>query len=416
MTTTLLIPIDLEIEGLEIEEVKINREGHYEVHVKSTIEGCTCHVCGKHITKPHGKDRLKRIRHLPLWGRETYLIVKLPRFQCVDCYGKPTTTQQVAWHERNSPNTIPFEKHILLGLMGGTVEDVSQREGIGYEAVMGIVRRHIRTKVDWKSIEKLGQIGLDEISLKKGHKDFVTIVSAYIDGRVQLLAVLEDRLKDTVKKFLKTIPEDLKKTVKSVCSDMYDGFINAAKEVFGKRTRIVVDRFHVAKLYRKGLDTLRIKELKRLKEDLTKEEYAELKGAMWVLRSLQKDLDFDSKALLKLLFGYSPNLETAYKLRNDLTKIFDTKTSRSGGKRRIKNWIDRVNGSDVTCFDKFISTLDSYMEEIVNYFVARHSSGFVEGFNNKIKVIKRRCYGILNIGHLFQRIFLDILDREIYAI
>jgi len=99
-----------------------------------------------------------------------------------------------------------------------------------------------------------------------------------------------------------------------------------------------------------------------------------------------------------------------------LTKIFDTKTSRSGGKRRIKNWVARVTGSDVTCFDKFLTTLDSYMEEVVNYFVARHSSGFVEGFNNKIKVIKRRCYGILNIGHLFQRIFLDISDREIYAI
>lgn len=415
MTTT-LIPIELDIEGLEIIDVKINREGHYEIHTESTLEGCTCHVCGKHITKPHGKDRQKRIRHLPILGRETYIIIKLPRFQCLDCYGKPTTTQQVAWHERNSPNTIPFEKHILLGLMGSTVEDVSQREGIGYEAVMGIVRRHIRTKVDWKSIEKLEQIGLDEISLKKGHKDFVTIVSAYIDGRVQLLAVLEDRLKDTVKKFLETIPANLKKTIKSVCSDMYDGFINAAKEVFGKRTRIVVDRFHVAKLYRKGLDTLRIKELKRLKEELPKEEYAQLKGAMWVLRKKNRDLSIENKALLKLLFGYSPDLEAAYNLQNALTKIFDTKTSRSGGKRRIKNWIAQVNGTNITCFDKFISTLDSYMEEIVNYFIARHSSGFVEGFNNKIKVIKRRCYGILNVGHLFQRIFLDISDREIYAI
>jgi transposase len=300
--------------------------------------------------------------------------------------------------------------------MGGTVEDVSLREGIGYEAVMGIVRRHIKTEVNWKLIKQLGRIGVDEISLKKGHKDFVTIISAYIDGCVQLLAVLEGRLKKTVKDFLETIPDDLKKTVKSVCCDMYDGFINAAKEVFGKRTIIVVDRFHYAPLYRKGLDTLRVKELKRLKEELTKEEYAQLKGAMWVLRSLQKDLDAEDKALLKLLFGYSPNLETAYKLRNALTKIFDTNTSRSGGKRRIKNWVAQVNGSDVTCFDKFLSTLDSYISVLVNYFVARDFRSFVEGFNNKIKVIKRRCYGILNIGHLFQRIFLDISDREIYAI
>jgi transposase len=244
----------------------------------------------------------------------------------------------------------------------------------------------------------------------------VTIVSAYIDGSVQLLAVLKDRKIDPVKEFLKTIPEELKKTVKSVCSDMYEGFINAAKEVFGKRTKIVVDRFHVAKLYRKGVDTLRIKELKRFQCELTKQEYAELKGAMWVLRSRQTDLTFDSKALLKLLFGYSPKLETAYQQRNNLTTIFDKRTSRSGGKRRIKNWITQVNGSDTTCFDKFISTLNSYFSVIVNYFIDRHSSGFVEGFNNKIKVIKRRCYGIINVGHLFQRIFLDISEREIYAL
>jgi transposase len=65
------------------------------------------------------------------------------------------------------------------------------------------------------------------------------------------------------------------------------------QSVFGKRTKIVVDRFHVAKLYRKGLDTLRIQELKRLKEELTEEEYAELKGAMWVLRKKKKDLSID---------------------------------------------------------------------------------------------------------------------------
>ncbi|MDM8561645.1 transposase [Candidatus Parabeggiatoa sp. HSG14] len=227
---------------------------------------------------------------------------------------------------------------------------------------------------------------------------------------------LKDRKKETVKAFLKTMPKSLKKTVKSVCSDMYEGFINAAKETFGKRTKIVVDRFHVAKLYRKGLDTLRIKELKRLKEELPKEEYAKLKGVIWVLISSQKDISVEDKALLKLLFGYAPKLESAYDERNKLTNIFDTKTGRRGGKRMIKNWIVRVNARSITCFDKFISTLNSYFSVIVNYFIARHSSGFVEGFNNKIKVIKRRCYGIINVEHLFQRIFLDASEREIYAL
>jgi transposase len=81
--------------------------------------------------------------------------------------------------------------------MGRTVEEVSVQEGIGYEAVMGIIRRHIQSEVDWAKLAQLEQVGLDEISLKKGHKDFVTIVSARIEGHIELLAVLKDRQKAT---------------------------------------------------------------------------------------------------------------------------------------------------------------------------------------------------------------------------
>ncbi len=176
-----------------------------------------------------------------------------------------------------------------------------------------------------------------------------------------------------------------------------------------------MDRFHVAKLYRKGLDTLRKQELKRLKEDLSEEQYSELKGVMWVLRKKKAKLTKEDKVLLRKLFNYSPSLETAYQLQNDLTTIFEMNISRSGGKRRVKNWMSRVKESGIHCYQKFIATLDFYLEEIVNYFVNRHSSGFVEGLNNKIKVIKRRCYGILNAEHLFQRIFLDISGRRTFV-
>jgi hypothetical protein len=76
-----------------------------------------------------------------------------------------------------------------------------------------------------------------------------------------------------------------------------------------------VDRFHVARLYRKGLDTLRKQELKRLKEELSEEDYRELKGAMWGLRKKKEKPTREDKALLKKLFNYSPSLEKAYQLQ-----------------------------------------------------------------------------------------------------
>ncbi|NQE53458.1 hypothetical protein C5S29_07680 [ANME-1 cluster archaeon GoMg3.2] len=64
--------------------------------------------------------------------------------------------------------------------------------------------------------------------------------------------VLRELVKSTVKAFLASIPKRLKKTILAVCSDLYEGYINAAKEVFGANVIIVVDCFYIAKLYRNG--------------------------------------------------------------------------------------------------------------------------------------------------------------------
>lgn len=61
-----------------------------------------------------------------------------------------------------------------------------------------------------------------------------------------------------------------------------------------------------------------------------------------------------------------------------------------------------------------LRTLSKYQDYITNYFIARNTSGFVEGLNNKLKVIKRRCYGIINKKHYFQRIFLDLQGYSLF--
>jgi transposase len=115
------------------------------------------------------------------------------------------------------------------------------------------------------------------------------------------------------------------------------------------------------------------------------------------------------------LFKHSPRLKEAYDLRDQLTAIFDQNISRTHANRLLNGWVARVKRSEVRCFDTFIETLLSRKDEITNYFLERHSNGFVEGLNNKIKVIKRRCYGILNAKHLFQRSYLDLFGYKLYA-
>ena len=257
-------------------------------------------------------------------------------------------------------------------------------------------------------------IGIDEISLKKGHQDYVTIITSRVESRIRILAVIKGRAKAEIKAFFSSIPHKNRKTIIAICCDLYEGFMNAAQEVFGASVPIVSDRFHVAKLYRKCLVELRKKELVRLRKTLSDEAYSKLKSAIVVLMHNKEFISKDDKEELEKLFNYSPLLKIAYRFCKKLTILFNTNHRKSTAEIKIKEWIEEVESSELVCFDRFIKTLKKYYHEITNYFISRDSSGFVEGFNNKIKVIKRRCYGVFNLKHLFQRVFLDSEGYEFF--
>ncbi len=285
---------------------------------------------------------------------------------------------------------------------------------MSYDIVLGVIERKIDVGVDWSRYAVLGVLGLDEIALRKGHRDYVVIVTALVENdRIVLLGVLPDRQKDTVVEFLRSIPKRLQKTIHTACCDMYEGFTEAVREEL-KAARIVIDRFHVAQHYREAADELRKRELKRLKGELPEEVYKQLRGSMWAFRKNSADLKPEERKTLRLFFSYSPQSKLAYDLQKQLTDIFEQNISKADAKVKIRAWIKRVEKSGLTCFGDFLKTLNHWWEEITNYFVARENSGFVEGFNNKLKVLKRRCYGLFNLKHLFQRIFLDLEGYRLF--
>lgn len=410
MAATIALPLD--IPDVEVLRTETRKNGDYLITVKSTKKGTNCKDCGKAIDKYHGRDKEIQVRHLPILGRRVYIRIRPLRYECSYCSdenGKRTTTQRLDWYNPKNSLTRAYEEHLLLSLVNSTTQDVSKKERIGYDMVRGVIVHRINQKVNWAELESLEALGIDEIALLKGHKDFVAIITARLsDGRIILLAVLEDRTKAVVKAFLESIPLHLRKTVHTVCTDMWEGYINAAREVFGETVSIVVDRFHIAKGYREAVERLRKSEMKRLKQELSVDDYKQLKGVLWALRKNSSALNDDDIALLDRLFSHSPALKTAYGLREELTAIFDSDICPSVATTQLQQWQQRVLDSGLKCFDSFLTSLTNWFDEMVAYFERRLNSGFVEGLNNKIKVIKRRCYGILKPEHLFQRIYLDL--------
>ena len=194
---------------------------------------------------------------------------------------------------------------------------------------------------------------------------------------------------------------------------MWEGYVNAVEAFIAAHTEVtaclVIDRFHVAQQCRSDFDDLRKEEFKRMKQTLPKETYDEdCKGTLWLLRKNHDDLDAQERMRLRRLFSHAPSLHRAYTLREELTTLFNTLPSVQVAEQRLLAWIAKVQQSSLTCFTDFINTLSTHWQPILHYFHERVTSGFVEGLNNKIKVIKRRCYGIRKVSTLFQRIWLDL--------
>ncbi len=194
MAAELRIPLD--IAEVEILSTEISDDDRLVIEVESTLDTTQCGICGQEIACRYGHGQERTLRHLPVLNMQTYIRFRPRRGQCHDCEHEPTTTQVVSWYEERSPHTRAYDQWLMKQLVNTTVEDVSMRENIGYDAVIGALDRQIETRVNWSEISDLGTIGIDEIALKKGRKNYAAIVTTrQKDGKSRVLAVLPDRKK-----------------------------------------------------------------------------------------------------------------------------------------------------------------------------------------------------------------------------
>jgi transposase len=363
------ISIPLDIADVRVLQTDLTKAGEFLLTVESTLTSTTCRRCGRTITQQHGTDQPRLLRHLPILGRPVYLRIRPKRFRCPFCDDHPTTTQQLDWYDPKALHTLAYQRHLIVQLISSTLTDVSEKEDVSYDALLGILDRSIASSVDWQALPAFATLGIDEIALLKGHRDFVAVSSAQSDsGELHLLALLPNRNKATVLAWLQAIPVALRERITTVCTDLWDGYITAVQQALPDAT-IVIDRFPVARHYRDAVDGLRKQELQRLKKELPKQAQDDLKHTHWPFRKRSADLDAAEQARLDALLAHSPALKQAYSLREQLTAIFDTARSKIDGLRRIRLWRWRVVRSGLRCFEPFLSLLDSYLDLIANYFI-----------------------------------------------
>ena len=200
-----LISIPLDIPDVRVLQTELTKAGELILTIESTLNGTTCRRCGRTITERHGLDQPRLLRHLPILGRVVYLRIRPKRFRCPWCDDHPTTTQQLDWYDPQALHTKAYERHLIVQLVNSTFTDVEVKEDVTSDALLGVLDRNIARSVDWETLDAFTTLGIDEIALLKGHRDFVAIISALSEGgELHVLAVLPDRLKATVVAWLES--------------------------------------------------------------------------------------------------------------------------------------------------------------------------------------------------------------------
>jgi len=196
ISTPAQIRFPLDIPQVDVLATKQTRDGQFLITVESRQETTKCGVCKQTIPCKYGMGEKIQLRHLPILGQETTIIIRPRRAQCLRCLHNPTTTQTLSWYEQRSPHTKAYDNYLVKQLIGSSVKDVSLKEKVGYDAVLGALQRRVNSEVNWDEIQNLGTIGIDEVAHKKGHKHYRAVITArQDDGTVIILAVLNNRKK-----------------------------------------------------------------------------------------------------------------------------------------------------------------------------------------------------------------------------
>jgi transposase len=337
-------------------------------------------------------------RDLPAFGLRCYLEYDHRRFKCPHC--RKPFTEVLNGVPFKGRYTARYEYYIFEQYRHSSITEAVRCEGLGYKAAQGIFYRQVEKRILRAQRGHVRRLGIDEIALKKGHQQFALILSDLDQGYV--IDVLEDRHMERLEAWFDRLSPAERQAIEEASMDMWSPYRSAVERKL-PHAEIVADRFHVAQNLNRAVTKAR-RDIQRDAEPEIKER---LKGSRWVLVKNEANLSAKEQAKLADLYQASPELEQLHQLKEAFRDIFETDQARDQAAQALATWIETVRATGQKFLEDFLKTLDNWGDQILNYFNQRTSQGFVEGMNNKIKLIKRRGYGYRNFDQFSQRILIE---------
>lgn len=381
--------------ALGLPEVRVIQEEETEREIRVEVEyrarSAICPRCGQSTPKVHSTS-LQYKRDWRLWDKPVFLIIRKKRYRCLSCRKVFTEPDLVCGARRRTSRR--FRCYLGQKAIRQPVRHVAQEEGVGEALVRRCVTEVARQLLEAPDKPLPARVlGLDEFSIRKGQVYDTAVVDL---EHKQVMGVVNGHRLGEVAAFFDALPEP--ERVEVVVMDMHEPFRQAV-ELCLPQAKVVADKFHVLMHVHRALDQV------RTSLQPQKGKKGELFRARYLLLTAVERLTAERRVQLMELLERYPLLRSAWSLKEAFRDWYRC-ANRAEAEVRLGLWENSVKEQGIRPFRALLPMLRIWRNEILNYFDHPYTNGFLEGKNNRIKLIKRIAYGYRNPANFRQRILL----------
>jgi len=347
--------------------------------------------------------RCRRVRDLSCADQRICLDLEVRRVDCRRCGA--VKRERLDFLVENALHTKRFALYVGRRCRSGTIRDVAAELHLDWQTVKRLEMDYMREQIRRVGTPGPRLVGIDEISIRKGHS--YRIVVSDLGRRRPIWFGGEDRSEASMDQFYRFLGEKKAKRIRLAVMDMWKAFRNSTHR-HAPQAAVLFDKFHIMKHLGEALDKIRKSEYARLEG----KQRRFIKGQKYTLLSHPQNLTGTARKNLKLLLAANKRLNTAYVLKESFGQLWDYNRE-AWARKFFDNWRASLKWQRLKPYEKFAEMIERHWDGIAAYCKPENkvALGFVEGLNNKIRVIQRRAYGLRDEEYLRLKVLTSMLPQ-----
>ena len=329
------------------------------------------------------------------------MAVEIRRVDCRRC-GK-VKQEKLDWLADYPFSTKRFAFYVGRRCRDSSIRDVAEEQRLDWRTVKALEMQYMQEQLRRAGTPGPKVIGIDEVSLRKGHT-YRIVVSDLVRKRPIWFGG-EDRSEKSMDLFYGSLGEKKSRRIELAVMDMWKAFHSSTSK-HAPQAAILFDKFHVIRHLNEALDKVRKSEYARL----SGKDRRFIKGQKYTLLSRRENLDTEGRVALRTLLKANKRLNTAYLLKESFCQLWEYKNE-TWARKFFENWRASLKWQRLKPYEEFAEMIESHWEGIAAFIQSEEkvSLGFVEGLNNKIRVIQRRAYGLRDEEYLRLKVLTCML-------